>query len=160
SPSISGGSPDEQKAPDDPSPPLSIAPLIPAFERGGKLTEMAVRGRLAEACTAWLTRFPSLETRSAYSRELAQFLRFVGIALDSLDQLAAIRPHQVAAWRDSLRARGLSNAAIVRKITVLRSLFSYLQTYGYTGANPAHGDFVSVPAIPRDGKTVGLSPEV
>jgi integrase/recombinase XerD len=38
-------------------------------------------------------------------------------------------------------------------------LFSYLQVYGYSGANPAHGDFVDVPAVPRDGKTVGLSPE-
>src|SRR5207248_6019939 len=42
---------------------------------------------------------------------------------------------------------------------VLRSLFSYLQTYGYTGANPAHSDFVEAPAVPRDGKTVGMLPE-
>ena len=42
-------------------------------------------------------------------------------------------------------------------MTALRSLFSYLQTYGYTGANPAHGKFVTAPAVPRDGKTVGLS---
>jgi integrase/recombinase XerD len=40
-----------------------------------------------------------------------------------------------------------------------RSLFSYLQTYGYTGVDPAHGDFVEAPPVPRDGKTVGLSPE-
>jgi integrase/recombinase XerD len=33
-----------------------------------------------------------------------------------------------------------------------------LQTYGYSGANPAHGKFVKAPAVPRDGKTVGLSP--
>ena len=44
-------------------------------------------------------------------------------------------------------------------MTVLRSLFSYLQTYGYAGANPAHSDFVEAPSVPRDGKTVGLSPE-
>ena len=42
---------------------------------------------------------------------------------------------------------------------MLRSLFSYLQTYGYVGANPAHSDFVAAPAAPRDGKTVGLTPE-
>jgi integrase/recombinase XerD len=50
------------------------------------------------------------------------------------------------------------NASIRRKMTALRSLFSYLQTYGYAGANPAHSDFVEAPAVPRDGKTVGLSP--
>src|SRR5204863_1172360 len=27
------------------------------------------------------------------------------------------------------------------------------------GPNPAHSDFVSVPPVPRDGKTVGLTPE-
>jgi integrase/recombinase XerD len=46
---------------------------------------------------------------------------------------------------------------IRRKMTVLRSLFSYLQTYGYAGSNPAHSDFVEAPPVPRDGKTVGLS---
>jgi integrase/recombinase XerD len=43
-------------------------------------------------------------------------------------------------------------------MTTLRSLFSYLQTYGYLGANPAHSDFVNAPSVPRDGKTVGLAP--
>lgn len=38
------------------------------------------------------------------------------------------------------------------------SLFSYPKTYGCTGANPAHSDFVAAPKVARDGKTVGLSP--
>lgn len=42
-------------------------------------------------------------------------------------------------------------------MTVLRSLCSYLQTYGYTGTNPAHGDFVAAPSVRRDAKTVGLA---
>jgi integrase/recombinase XerD len=52
----------------------------------------------------------------------------------------------------------MTNSSIRRKLTALRSLFSYLQTYGYSGANPAHGKFVAAPAVARDGKTVGLSP--
>ncbi len=137
----------------------SKAALIPAFDREPGLTAVDVRVRFTEACTAWLTRSSSVETRTAYSRELRQFLEFVGIAPDHLEQLVTVRPHQVAEWRDHLRDHGLSNVALVRKITVLRSLFSYLQTYGYAGANPAHSDFVMVPPVPRDGKTVGLSPE-
>jgi integrase/recombinase XerD len=132
--------------------------LIPAFEGVAELTTADARGRFAEACAAWLARSASAETRAAYARELEQFLRFAGIPADRLEYLAAIRPHQVAAWRDHLRGRGLANTTIVRKITVLRSLFSYLQVYGYCGANPAHSDFVEAPAVPRDGKTVGLSP--
>ncbi len=52
----------------------------------------------------------------------------------------------------------MTNSSIRRKLTALRSLFSYLQIYSYSGANPAHGKFVAAPAVARDGKTVGLSP--
>jgi site-specific recombinase XerD len=66
---------------------------------------------------------------------------------------------EFAAWRDALLQRGMSNSSVCRKMTVFRSFFSYLQTYGYTGINPAHSDFVKAPSVPRDGKTVGLSPD-
>ena len=158
-PSTTDTGSDEQTSPGNSSSGQSTATLIPAFEPAGSLTAVDVRVRFTEACTAWLTRSPSVETRAAYTRELRQFLDFVGIAPDHLEHLVSVRPHQVAAWRDHLRECGLSNVAIVRKITVLRSLFSYLQTYGYAGANPAHSDFVTVPPVPRDGKTVGLLPE-
>jgi hypothetical protein len=36
----------------------------------------------------------------------------------------------VAAWRDWLAENGLANSSVRRKLTVLRSLFSYLQTTG------------------------------
>ncbi len=115
--------------------------------------------QLREACAAWLARSPSPDTRSNYQRDLAQFLSFVGIPHDKPEQLVRVLPRQVSDWRDHLMAQGRTNASIRRKMTVLRSLFSYLQSYGYAGANPAHSDFVSAPSVPRDGKTVGLSPE-
>src|SRR5262249_58875691 len=88
-----------------------------------------------------------------------QFLDFAGIPSEHLGRLTAVRPQQIAAWRDVLKGRGLTNSSVRRKMTALRSFFSYLQTYGYGGANPAHSDFVEAPAVPRDGKTVALSPE-
>lgn len=138
---------------------LSTSDGIPAFERGAKLTQSDLRIRIAEAADAWLSRSPSPQTRDCYARDLRMFLDWSNIPGDHLEQLVTIRPSHVAAWRDELRARGLGNAAILRKLTVLRSLFSYLQTYGYAGANPAHSDFVQAPSVPRDGKTVGLTPE-
>jgi len=119
----------------------------------------ALRQQIAEACHAWLMRSPSRDTRTNYSRDLRQFLQFTGVPVDRPESLATIRPHQVAAWRDRLREAGLTNSSIRRKMTVLRSLYSYLQTYGYVGANPAHSDFVAAPSVSRDGKTVGLSPD-
>jgi integrase/recombinase XerD len=115
--------------------------------------------QVTEALEAWLVRTPSRNTRENYSLDLNQFLDFVKIPSDRLGQLAEVRPRQIAAWRDLLQAAGLTNSSIRRKMTALRSFFSYLQTYGYCGANPAHSDFVEAPAVPRDGKTVALSPE-
>jgi len=79
-------------------------------------------------------------------------------AAEYLDRLATLRPGHVSAWRDELQRQGLSNATVRRKLTAIRSLFSYLQIYGYTGENPDHGKFIAAPAASRDGKTVGLSP--
>ena len=118
-----------------------------------------VESPIREACRAWLLKSPSQDTRSNYERDLGQFLIFSGFAPGDVEKLAAMRPHHVAAWRDYLAQAGRTNSSIRRKLTVLRSLFSYLQTYGYVGANPAHSDFVAAPAAPRDGKTVGLTPE-
>ncbi len=113
---------------------------------------------MQQAVLGWLTKTPSAETRENYTRDLHQFLDFHGIARSHHDELTTVLPSHVAAWRDHLRERGSANSTIRRKLTALRSLFSYLQVYGYTGANPAHGKFVKAPAVSRDGKTVGLSP--
>lgn len=119
---------------------------------------ISIRPFLDRAITAWLGRTPSAHTRKACTNDLAQFLDAHGIAQGHWERLAHVRPEHVSAWRDALTARGQTNSTVRRKLTALRSLFSYLQTYGYAGAKPAHGDFVASPAVPRDGKTVGLSP--
>jgi integrase/recombinase XerD len=147
-----------------PPPPSTEAEVArvdnaPAFTPGHLSTVAAWRHQIAEACQAWLARSPSAETRSGYSRDLGQFLRFAGIADGAWEGLAGVRPSVVATWRDHLLARGLTNTAVSRKLTVVRSLYSYLRTYGYSGPNPADTAFVAAPAVPRDGKTVGLTPE-
>src|SRR5262249_28109900 len=58
--------------------------------------------RVTEALEAWLVRTPSVNTRENYSLDLNQFLDFVAIPSEHLGRLAAVRPIQVAAWRDSL----------------------------------------------------------
>lgn len=114
---------------------------------------------MAEACRAWLTKSPSSETRAGYARDLNQFLRFAGIPVGAWEELAGVRPSHVAAWRDRLLAAGQTNTSVGRKLSVVRSLFGYLRAYGWAGANPADTAFVAAPPAPRDGKTVGLTPE-
>ncbi|MFV0446664.1 MAG: tyrosine-type recombinase/integrase [Planctomycetaceae bacterium] len=143
--------------PHDDNSSSSSRELIPAFESTSSLSSRDIRNRLTEACSGWLARSPSPNTRSNYTRDLEQFFAFLGFSPHEPERLTTVRPHHVAAWRDHLRAQGLTNSSIRRKLTALRSLFSYLKTYGYLGANPAHSDFVDAPAVPRDGKTVGMT---
>ncbi len=137
---------------------LTSESLPPAFAGEVQFPTQQLRQLIVEAIHGWLVRTPSRQTQMNYQRDLQQFVRFMKIDPGRLDELTRIRPAHVAAWRDRLQQAGRSNSTIRRKMTVLRSLFSYLQVYGYTGANPAHGKFVKVPPVPRDGKTVGLSP--
>jgi integrase/recombinase XerD len=122
------------------------------------LTGGELRVRFAEACRAWLSKSPSIDTRTNYARDVNQFLTFLGVSASEPERLACVTPGHVAAWRDHLHARGLTNASIRRKMTALRSLYSYLNSPGFAGANPAHGDFVDAPALARNGKTVALAP--
>ena len=133
-------------------------PVPPAF--GGKTQQSVweLRRLLPQAVHGWLTKTPSAATRNSYASDLGQFLDFRGIAHVHLEELVSVLPSHVAAWRDHLRDCGAANSTIRRKLTTLRSMYSYLQIYGYAGANPAHGKFVKTPAVSRDGKTLGLSP--
>lgn len=133
--------------------------LIPAFDESPKLWSGHHQGVFLEAVKAWLSKSISKQTRDCYERELLQFLRFVDIDINELDRLLNVRPEHIAAWRDLLEGHGNSPATIRRKLTVIKSLFSYLQLYGFTGANPAHSKFVATPPVSRDGKTPGLTPK-
>lgn len=130
----------------------------PAFERNPEPNHQ-LRAMMIEMLDGWLQRTPSQHTRSSYQRDLKQFMGHAQIRIDEPEQLVRVRPQHVAAWRDELKECGYTNATIRRKLTTLRACFSYLQVYGYVGANPAHGKYVKAPSVPRDGKTVGLSPK-
>jgi integrase/recombinase XerD len=140
---------------------LTIIPAqtLPAVNESPEAPPPAVADKIRAGCQAWLAKSTSLDTRSNYKRDVQQFLTFAGVPSDRPEAMADIGPTHVAAWRDSLKQAGLENASIRRKMTALRSLFSYLQTYGAIGRNPAHGDYVDAPAVARDGKTVALSPQ-
>ncbi len=112
-----------------------------------------------KAFDAWAYKSPSADTRTNYKRDIFQFLEHHGYPAYDAGKLAAAKPEHVAMWRDYLLAQGLTNSSVRRKMSALRSLLSYLQLRGLIHVNPAHPDLVDTPAAPRDGKTVGLTPE-
>jgi len=132
---------------------------LPSVNEPVPASDLVLRQAMTEAYQAWLSKSPSRDTRSNYERDINQFLAFAGVPQENKEELCAIRPHHVNGWRDQLQGQGLTNSSVRRKMTAVRSLFSYLQSYGYTGKNPADGKLAQAPSVPRDGKTVGLSPE-
>lgn len=133
--------------------------LPPAFRDIDQREIDAAHRNFAEAVSAWLKKYRSLHTHDAYKRDFGQFLEFIKIKPEEVGYLVTVRPEHIAAWRESLEKAGGTNATVRRKLTAIRSLFSYLQTYGHTGANPAHPKFVQAPSVSREGKTVALTPQ-
>lgn len=132
--------------------------LPPAFGGSPGRTHLDLRAKIAQVVADWLKKSMSPHTRRAYRADLEAFLRFHGRDPVELEWLVAVIPDHVAAWRDAMTAASHRDRSIARRMTALRSLFSYLHTYGYQGANPAHPKFVRTPSVPRDGKTVGIAP--
>ncbi len=146
--------------PDTPSHFLTTisAGTLPAVNEVNAGSVPPLGDQIAAACRAWLLKSPSPDSRSNYERDVRQFLEFTGISGDEPEKLALVRPEHISLWRDHLLARELTNSSVRRKMTAVRSLFSYLQNYGFAGKNPAHSDLAQAPAVPREGKTVALSP--
>ncbi|WP_298869023.1 tyrosine-type recombinase/integrase [uncultured Gimesia sp.] len=132
--------------------------IAPVFGGSIDLPADLLRCKIVEVKQAWLLKSRSHHTRDAYDRDLAQFMQFYGVDPTHLEQLLSVRPMHVAKWIDVLMQDGCTNSTIARKVSAVRSLFSYLKTYGYTGANPAHSHFVSAPPVPKDGITPELDP--
>jgi site-specific recombinase XerD len=102
---------------------------------------LELRNIIDEAKKAWLGKTQSEKTKVAYSNDLHQFLEFHGINPTHIDHMTRILPEQVTSWRDHLKREGgrvdaernpqpAANSTIARKMTALRSFFSFLQNYG------------------------------
>lgn len=145
--------------------------LPPSF--GGELPKSLaeLRSVIEEAKVAWLSKTESERTRVAYANDLDQFLAFLGLEPTHIEHMTRIVPADVTSWRDHLLKAGgrpgpdrkpqpASNSTVKRKLTAVRSFFSFLQSYGYRGANPAHPHFVDAPKVPAEGLTPAIPPKL
>jgi site-specific recombinase XerD len=92
--------------------------------------------------SAFCERSVSEETRRAYRRVVREFFRFAG-ALHP----AELTPQDVQRWRDQLIARKKSASTVAFKLSIVRSLFDYLQVGGFVSRNPALSKLVPPPAV-------------
>lgn len=87
----------------------------------------------------------SEETRRAYGRVVKEFFRF-----HKLVEPAEIKPIDVIRWRDSLIENKKSAATVSFKLSVIRSLFEYLNAGGFVQNNPALTKLVTPPKLSED----------
>ncbi|KAA3645714.1 MAG: hypothetical protein DWQ07_12305 [Chloroflexi bacterium] len=74
----------------------------------------------------------SNNTRLNYQAAVRQFFEFVELDLDAdpenqLIRLKKITPLQIAAWKEYLRAKGLSDSTIHNRLSIISSMFNFLQ---------------------------------
>lgn len=86
-------------------------------------------------------------TQEAYERDLTQFLSFVDEALNDAD-LSDVTLRDLQDWSDELFDRGLAQATIARKLSTVKSLFSFGQKIGYFVFNV--GAAIKTPTVADD----------
>ena len=99
----------------------------------------------SRVASAFCERSVSEETRRAYRRVVREFFRFTGAR-----HPAEITPRDVQGWRDQLISQKKSASTVAFKLSVVRSLFDYLQVGGYVSRNPALAKLVPPPTLPED----------
>ncbi|HYG10625.1 MAG TPA: tyrosine-type recombinase/integrase [Pyrinomonadaceae bacterium] len=99
----------------------------------------------ARTASAFCERSVSEETRRAYRRVVREFFRF-----NRERPLGEITSQDVQRWRDHLITEKKSASTVAFKLSIVRSLFDYLQAGGYVTRNPALSKLVPPPAIPED----------
>ena len=72
----------------------------------------------------WLANFPSPRTRMTYKNAVAEFINVHD--LTTAEELYAVTPAHVVAWRDALTKQGASPRTIANRLSALSSLFKHL----------------------------------
>ena len=103
----------------------------------------------------WLASQKSVRTREAYRKDVAHFLKTLGIT--RLEQLRTVDHKAVIAWEANMReCEGLQASTIRRRLSALSSLFTHLVNHGVVIVNPVRE--VRRPSINRhQGKTLAFS---
>ena len=102
----------------------------------------------------WLANFHSTNTRQAYRRAVGEFIAASGMT--SPEELYQAGQAHVIAWRDAMKAKGLSNATIANRLSALSSLYRFLADKQLCASNPVSG--VLRPKTGNNGLGSGKTP--
>ena len=124
-------------------------------------TELAAAElQLEQLAGRWLASLPTDATRAAYRGDYLAWLDFLDYVAHRVEVLEADRA-TVDAWRLDMAAtpnprtgRPLSPATIGRRLSAVRSFYTYAEDLGFIARNPA--EKVKAPKVSSDSPTLGL----
>ena len=105
----------------------------------------------------WFANITNPKTRQAYTIDLRDFMRFVGIT--NPEQFRVVTRAHVIAWRKELESRRCEGSTIRRKLSAVSSLFEYLCERNAVVHNPVNGVKRPKVANANEGLTPALSDE-
>ena len=124
-------------------------------DTGEPVSKVELLARLP-AEDVWLESLNSERTRRAYRLDVADFIATLDIT--ERDELYAVTPAAVLAWKKSLKARNLKPRTVRRKLSALSSLFKHLVNEQVLRHNPVRE--VARPGVDRTkGETSAFSQE-
>jgi integrase/recombinase XerD len=85
-----------------------------------------------QATDVWLSRYPSVNTRSAYASDLRAFLSWLGDDSSVLD----VTPEAISEYRADRQSSGVSEATVNRQFSALRAFYATVAELGACGDNP------------------------
>ncbi len=97
----------------------------------------------------------SLQTRRAYSSDIKNFIQI--LRLEGPEAILKITCENVVSYRDQLSAAGSSPSTVARRLSTLRSFYSYMIKRGLLKDNPADPQLVEPPRVPNESLTQGLT---
>lgn len=115
------------------SEPLKIHAISTTDAGAGKHLSLQFLQSVPEE-EVWLAGQLSTHTRRAYKRDVAHFVRSMGIR--SAEELRQVNRAAVVAWQNRLKERGAKPRTIRRRLSALSSLFAHLVAHRVADANP------------------------
>lgn len=135
---------------------LAVRPVLDVPLAGAARERLLTRAEFRQiaqvpAPLEFLANITCQATRVAYTGDIGEFTRFVGI--ERPEEYRAVARAHVIAWRKSLEGQGRSPASIRRKLSALSALYEHLCENGAADANPVLGV-----RRPREGTSEGKTP--
>ncbi|HEY7119031.1 MAG TPA: tyrosine-type recombinase/integrase [Tepidisphaeraceae bacterium] len=120
-------------APNDNSKDGRIVQSLAANAGAGKTLSLQILQSVPEE-EVWLAGQLSAHTRRAYKRDVAHFIRTMGVR--SAAELRQVNRAAVVAWQNLMKERGAKPRTIRRRLSALSSLFAHLVAHRAADANP------------------------